>query len=330
MTFQNPHLLGLLALIPLLLAWYIWKGRNRYATMSTPIATKRLVGVCGTWRVRLRSLPFFLRLVSIAAVIVALARPTSTNAWSEEDIEGIDIMLTMDISTSMLAMDFQPNRIEGAKVVAKEFVAMRPNDNIGLVAFAGESFTACPLTSDHAILLNRLAEIEPGIIQDQTAIGLGLVTALNRLRNSQAQSKVIVLLTDGVNNAGDVSPQIAAQLASSLGITIHTIGMGTDAGMAPYPVTSVFGGTVIRPVPVELDEAVLGQVASSTGGSYFRATDMESLKRIYEEIDKLEKTKIKTRNYQKVQELYQLWLLIALVALLLALALRNTYLRTSP
>lgn len=300
-----------------------------YATMRIPLTIDKRIA-SGSWRIRLRHLPFLLHIVSIACVIIALARPQSASSWSEQDIEGIDIMLTMDISTSMLAMDFKPNRIEGAKAVAKDFIAMRPNDNIGLVAFAGESFTACPLTSDHSILLNRLAEIEPGIIQDQTAIGLGLATALNRLRNSQAQSKVVILLTDGVNNAGDISPQIAGQLASSLGITIHTVGMGTDAGMAPYPMTSAFGGTVIRSVPVELDEAVLKQVASTTGGLYFRATDLESLKQIYQEIDKLEKTKIKTRNYNSVQELYQRWLLIALLTLLLAFVLRNTYLRTSP
>lgn len=329
MTWLNPQILWLLGLIPLLLLWYIWRGAKRHASMSSPVSIDRGVAA-RSWRVRLRHLPFVLRLVALGAVIVALARPQSTDRWSESDIEGIDIMLTMDISTSMLAMDFKPNRIEGAKAVAQEFVAMRPNDNIGLVAFAGESFTVCPLTSDHAILLNRLSEIEPGIIQDQTAIGLGLATALNRLRNSQAQSKVVILLTDGVNNAGDISPQIAGQLAASLGITIHTIGMGTDAGMAPYPMTSAFGGTVIRPVPVELDEAVLKQVASSTGGLYFRATDLDSLKAIYREIDKLEKTKIKTRNYHTVQEEYQLWLLIALMALALAFVLRNSYLRTSP
>ncbi|MDO4707368.1 MAG: VWA domain-containing protein [Porphyromonadaceae bacterium] len=329
MTWLNPQTLWLLCLIPLLIAWYAYRGKKEHGAMNIPLSINRGIAA-RSWRVRLRHLPFLLRLTSIACVIVALARPQSTNSWSKSDVEGIDIMLTMDISTSMLAMDFKPNRIEGAKIVAKEFVSMRPNDNIGLVAFAGESFTACPLTSDHAILLNRLEDIEPGIIQDKTAIGLGLATALNRLRNSQAQSKVVILLTDGVNNAGDISPQIAGQLARTLGITIHTIGMGTDAGMAPYPITSAFGGTVIRPVPVELDEAILKQVANDTGGEYFRATDLENLKGIYKEIDNLEKTKLKTRNYHITQEQYQAPLLLAFISLLFAFVLRNTYLRTSP
>lgn len=329
MTLANPYLLWLLLLLPLILGWYLWRGRKMHAAMLMPILVPKDIS-SKSWRVRLRHLPFVLRLIALGAIIVALARPQSTNSWSQGSIEGIDIMLTMDISTSMLAMDFDPNRIEGAKSVAREFIAMRSNDNIGLVAFAGESFTVCPLTSDHGVLLNRLGELEPGIIQDQTAIGLGLVTALNRLRHSQASSKVVILLTDGVNNAGDVSPQIASQLAASLGITIHAIGMGSDQGMAPYPITSAFGGTVVRQVPVDLDEEVLRQIASTSGGQYFRATDLLSLQRIYKEIDQMEKTKIKTRNYHVLNEDYQMWMLAALLALLLSFILRNTYLRTSP
>lgn len=329
MTFLYPHLLWLLVLLPVILAWYLFRGRYQHASITMPLVVPKEISH-RSWRVRLRHVPFFLKLVALGSVIVALARPQNANSWTEGNIEGIDIVLTMDISTSMLAMDFQPNRIEGAKAVAKDFIAMRPNDNIGLVAFAGESFTACPLTSDHAVLLNRLSELEPGIIQDQTAIGLGLVTALNRLKGSEASSKVVILLTDGVNNAGDVSPQMASQLAASLGITIHTIGMGSGEGMAPYPFTSAFGGTMIRSVPVELDEDVLRQIATATGGEYFRATDQESLQYIYKQIDQMEKTKIKTRNYNVVNEEYMSWLFVALLALLFSFVLRNTYLRTSP
>ncbi|MDO4691406.1 MAG: VWA domain-containing protein [Porphyromonadaceae bacterium] len=329
MTFLHPYFLYLLLLIPALVLWYILHRRRAQATLLTP-SLSFIKGVPSGWRVRLRHLPFALRMLALAMIIVALARPQSSRSWSESDVEGIDVMLTMDISTSMLAMDFEPNRIEAAKRVAADFVANRPNDNIGLVAFAGESFTVCPLTTDHGALINRLVQIAPGMIEDQTAIGLGLVTAVNRLRDSQAESKVIILLTDGVNNAGDISPQLATELAASLGITVHAIGMGTDRGQAPYPIPSAFGGTVVRPIPVDLDEVVLRQIAESTGGTYFRATDMSSLETIYKQIDQMEKTKLRTRNYQMIGEEYLIFAIIALLALALDFILRNTYLRTNP
>lgn len=328
MTFLYPKLLWLLLLVPVLCAWYIWRGRRLHATLRTP-SLAMLAGKRG-WRTRLLHLPIVLRMLALVALVVALARPQSQGAWSEQQAEGIDIMLTMDISGSMLAMDFSPTRVEAAKRVAASFVARREHDNIGLVAFSGESFTASPLTTDHAQLLNRLVALYPGMIEDRTAIGLGLVTTVNRLRESKAKSKVIILLTDGRNNAGDISPQMAADLAQAMGITIHTIGMGTLAESAPIAVPSPFGGTSVQQMPVDIDEPTLQELASKTGGVYYRATEDESLDRIYKEIDKLEKTKLKTKNYQVVGENFALFVAIGLLLLLLEFILRHTLLRTNP
>lgn len=328
MTFLYPKLLFLLLFIPLLIAWYVWRGRKEHASLLTP-SLSLLAGKRG-WRTRLVHLPFFLRIIALSLLIIALARPQTYGAWSEEDTEGIDIVLTMDISGSMLAMDFAPNRVEAAKQVAANFIASREHDNIGLVAFSGESFTASPLTTDHAQLLNRLAGLYPGMIEDRTAIGLGLVTAVNRLRDSKADSKVIILLTDGSNNAGDISPQMAADLAKALNITVHAIGMGTLAGEAPIAVQGPFGGTSVQAMPVDIDEPTLREIVNKTGGVYFRATDNTNLEQIYKEIDKLEKTKLHTRNYQTVSERFTLFALIALLLLLLEFLLRHTILRTTP
>lgn len=328
MTFLHPKILYLLLLLPACLAWYIYRRREGYATLLSPSITP-LEGLAPGPRVWLRHLPFALRLGALTLVILALARPQSHNAWSEQDVEGIDIMLTMDISTSMEAMDFEPNRMEAARAVALEFVKHRTSDNIGLVAFAGESFTACPLTTDHASLINRLQEIAPGMIEDRTAIGLGLVTAINRLKDSPTNSKVIILLTDGVNNAGEISPRTAAELAVPYGIVIYCVGMGSATGAAPVPMPSIFG-PVVRNQPVELDEDTMRQIAELTGGAYFRATNNESLGEIYTKIDTLEKTKLRTRSYQAVYEQYQLFVLLALALLLLELVLRNTILRIRP
>ena len=238
-------------------------------------------------------------------------------------------MLTMDISTSMLAMDFQPNRVEAAKEVAMRFVANRPNDNIGLVVFAGESFTACPLTQDHATLINRLRSMTPGIIEDQTAIGSGIATAIGRLKDSKAKSKVIILLTDGANNTGNISPKMAADLAKTFGISIYTIGVGSGAGEAPYPIETPFG-TVVRNMPVDLDEPTMRQIAEISGGAYFRATDNESLSAIYKKIDQLEKTKLSTRNYHTTYEEFFIFVLVAALLLLIEFVLRSTLFRTNP
>jgi len=328
MTFLHPQLLWLLLLLPALLIIYIVWRRRQQASLRVP-SLLFISGIRGGFRVYLRHALFALRLLALGLIIVALARPQSSSSWSEDRVEGIDIMLTMDISTSMLAMDFQPNRVEAAKEVAMRFIANRPNDNIGLVVFAGESFTACPLTQDHATLINRLREMTTGIIADQTAIGSGLATAISRLKDSKTKSKVIILLTDGANNTGNISPKMAADLAKTFGISIYTIGVGSGAGEAPYPIQTPLG-TVVRNMPVDLDEPTMQQIADVSGGAYFRATDNESLAAIYKKIDQLEKTKLSTRNYHTTYEEFFIFVLAAAFLLLLEYLLRSTILRTNP
>ena len=328
MTFLHPQLLWLLLLLPALLIIYIVWRRHQQASLRVP-SLLFISGVRGGLRVYLSHALFALRLLALGLIIVALARPQSSSSWSEDRVEGIDIMLTMDISTSMLAMDFQPNRVEAAKEVAMRFIANRPNDNIGLVVFAGESFTACPLTQDHATLINRLREMTTGIIADQTAIGSGLATAISRLKDSKTKSKVIILLTDGANNTGNISPKMAADLAKTFGISIYTIGVGSGAGEAPYPIQTPLG-TVVRNMPVDLDEPTMQQIADVSGGAYFRATDNESLAAIYKKIDQLEKTKLSTRNYHTTYEEFFIFVLAAAFLLLLEYLLRSTILRTNP
>ena len=328
MTFLHPHLLWLLLLLPVLLLIYVLWRRKQQASLRMP-SLHFLDGIGGGVRVYLRHSVFALRLLALGLIIIALARPQSSSSWSEDRVEGIDIMLTMDISTSMLAMDFQPNRVEAAKEVAMRFVANRPNDNIGLVVFAGESFTACPLTQDHATLINRLRSMTPGIIEDQTAIGSGIATAIGRLKESKAKSKVIILLTDGANNTGNISPKMAADLAKTFGISIYTIGVGSSAGEAPYPIETPFG-TVVRNMPVDLDEPTMRQIAEISGGAYFRATDNESLSAIYKKIDQLEKTKLSTRNYHTTYEEFFIFVLVAALLLLIEFVLRSTLFRTNP
>lgn len=328
MTFLHPELLWLLLLLPALLIIYIVWRRRQHASLRVP-SLLFLRDMRGGLRVYLRHSLFALRLVALGLIIVALARPQSSSSWSEDRVEGIDIMLTMDISTSMLAMDFQPNRVEAAKEVAMRFIANRPNDNIGLVVFAGESFMACPLTQDHATLINRLREMTPGMIEDQTAIGSGLATAISRLKDSKTKSKVIILLTDGANNTGNISPKMAADLAKTFGISIYTIGVGSGAGEAPYPIQTALG-VVVRNMPVDLDEPTMRQIADVSGGAYFRATDNESLLAIYKKIDQLEKTKLSTRNYHTTYEEFFVFVLAAALLLLLEFVLRSTVLRTNP
>ena len=328
MTFLHPELLWLLLLLPALLIIYIVWRRRQHASLRVP-SLLFLRDMRGGLRVYLRHSLFVLRLLALGLIIVALARPQSSSLWSEDRVEGIDIMLTMDISTSMLAMDFQPNRVEAAKEVAMRFIANRPNDNIGLVVFAGESFTACPLTQDHATLINRLREMTPGMIEDQTAIGSGLATAISRLKDSKTKSKVIILLTDGANNTGNISPKMAADLAKTFGISIYTIGVGSGAGEAPYPIQTALG-VVVRNMPVDLDEPTMRQIADVSGGAYFRATDNESLLAIYKKIDQLEKTKLSTRNYHTTYEEFFVFVLAAALLLLLEFVLRSTVLRTNP
>lgn len=320
----------LLLFVPLAayIAWYIIKGRKLEPSMKTSTIAPFLKNV-KSYKNHIIELPFVLRILTIAMVIIVLARPQSTNRWQNTEVEGIDIMLAMDVSTSMLAMDLTPNRLEAAKQVAAEFVNSRPNDNMGLTIFAGESFTQCPLTIDHGVMLNMLNSVKcdiaaQGIIEDGTAIGMGIVNAVSRLKESKAKSKVIILLTDGSNNRGEISPEAAAEIAKKFGIRIYTIGVGTN-GTAPYP----YGGQIVN-VPVEIDETTLNKIATITDGNYYRATSNSKLKEVYEKIDKLERTKLNVKEFSTREEEYQIFALIAFVSLLLELLLRNTILKKIP
>lgn len=328
MVFANPTYLYLLLLLVPLIGWYIYKLHKSQASLQVSSSEAFQLSGTSSWKVYMRHLPFVLRMLAIALLIVVLARPQSTNSWQNSSTEGIDIVMAMDISTSMLAEDLKPNRLEAAKDVAASFINGRQNDNIGLVVFAAESFTQCPLTIDHGVLLNLFKDIQPGIIQDGTAIGLGLANAVSRIKDSQAKSKVIILLTDGVNNTGEIAPVTAAEIAKTFGIRVYTIGVGTQ-GEAPYPIPTTFG-VQYQNVPVEIDEQVLKQIASTTGGQYFRATDNSSLKEIYSEIDQLEKTKISVQEFSKKQEEYKNWALLVFALLLIEVLLRNTVLRNIP
>ena len=328
MVFANPTYLYLLLLLIPMIGWYIWKLCKSQASLQVSSSEAFDAPGASSWKVYLRHVPFVLRMAAIAILIVILARPQSTNSWQNTSTEGIDIVMAMDISSSMLAQDFKPNRLEASKDVAASFINGRPNDNIGLVVFAAESFTQCPLTTDHTVLLNLFKDIQPGIIQDGTAIGLGLANAVSRIKDSQAKSKVIILLTDGVNNAGEIAPVTAAEIAKTFGIRVYAIGVGTQ-GTAPYPFQTAFG-VQYRDIPVEIDEPTLKQIAATTGGQYFRATDNTSLKEIYSEIDKMEKTKISVQQYSKKQEEYKNWALLLFALLLVEILLRNTLLRNIP
>ncbi len=328
MVFANPTYLYLLLLLIAMIGWYIWKLRKSEASLQVSSSEAFDAPGASSWKVYLRHVPFVLRMVAIAILIIILARPQSTNSWQNTSTEGIDIVMAMDISSSMLAQDFKPNRLEASKDVAASFINGRPNDNIGLVVFAAESFTQCPLTTDHTVLLNLFKDIQPGIIQDGTAIGLGLANSVSRIKDSQAKSKVIILLTDGVNNAGEIAPVTAAEIAKTFGIRIYAIGVGTQ-GSAPYPFQTAFG-VQYQNIPVEIDEPTLKQIAATTGGQYFRATDNTSLKEIYSEIDKMEKTKISVQQYSKKQEEYKNWALLLFALLLVEILLRNTLLRNIP
>ncbi len=328
MTFANPTYLYLLLLLIPMVGWYVWKLRKSQASLQVSSSEAFDAPEAASWRIYLRHVPFVLRVAAITVLIIVLARPQSTNSWQNTSTEGIDIVMAMDISSSMLAQDFKPNRLEAAKDVAASFINGRPNDNIGLVVFAAESFTQCPLTTDHTVLLNLFKDIQPGIIQDGTAIGLGLANAVSRIKDSSAKSKVIILLTDGVNNAGEIAPVTAAEIAKTFGVRIYAIGVGTQ-GSAPYPFQTAFG-IQYQNIPVEIDEPTLKQIAATTGGQYFRATDNTSLKEIYSEIDQMEKTKISVQQYSKKQEEYMNWALLLFVLLLAEVLLRNTLLRNIP
>lgn len=326
--FAYPAFLYALVLVPLMLAWYLWRGRKSSAPMKLS-GFENLDERIGSSKVWLRHLLALFRMVVISLIIIVLARPQSSNQWEQVTTEGIDIVLCMDVSGSMRAMDFKPNRLEASKNVGIEFVNARQDDRFGLVVFAGESFTQCPMTTDRAVVVNFLKEISFGVIEDGTAIGMGLATAVNRIKESKADSKVIILLTDGVNNRGDVGPVTAAEIASGLGIRVYTIGVGSK-GTAPIPVQDMFGRTITRDMPVEIDEEVLEKIAETTGGTYFRATDNNKLREIYQEIDQMEKTRLDIKHFSKNKEEYFPFLLAAMIILLVEVLLRYTIFRTIP
>ena len=327
MVFLNPNYLYLLLLLIPLIAWYVIRLSKTQASFKLA-STSAFKNMKPGLRVYMRHLPFLLRVASIALIIIVIARPQSVNSWEETETQGIDIVLALDVSGSMLSQDLQPDRLQAAKKVASEFVVDRKNDNIGLVVFAGESFTQCPLTTDHKVLLNLLNDIEFGIIEDGTAIGLGLATSVNRLKDSESDSRVVILLTDGTNNSGQIAPLTAADLARSYGIRVYTVGVGTT-GMAPTPVQTPLG-IRMQNMPVDIDEKTLTEIAVMTGGQYFRAQDTEGLRQVYDEIDEMEKYLISVQNVTQRKEVFLPFALIALALLLVELLLRRTWLRNIP
>ena len=324
--FANPKLLWFLLLVPLAILWYILRHKKQEAAVTFS-DLKGMVKLPRTWKVWFRHLLFVLKMAALALLIVALARPQSSSTNSTSNIEGIDIVMAMDVSGSMLARDLKPDRLTAAKQVASDFVKDRPGDRMGLVIFSGETFTQVPLTTDHGVMLNMLAEMKNGLIDDGTAIGDGLATAISRLKDSEAVSKVVILLTDGMNNAGSVDPYTAAEIAKLYGIRVYTIGVGTY-GTAPYPVQDFFGRTVMQQIKVEIDEKLLTTIANSTGGKYFRANNNKKLDEIYQEIDKLERSKIEVTEFRRLHEEFYPLVAWAIVLLLLEFLLRKTIFRT--
>ncbi len=328
MHFESPHLLWLLTLLVPAVACYIWRTRQGGAAIRIS-SVDGVARAPRTVRYWLRHLPFALRIAALALIIAALARPQDIEQNARTNTEGIDIMLAVDVSGSMLARDFKPDRITAAKEVAGSFIADRYGDRLGLVVFAGEAYTQSPLTTDQSTLQTLLSRIRSGLIEDGTAIGNGLATAINRLRESEAKSKVIILLTDGVNNRGEIAPQTAAEIARAQGIRVYTIGVGTE-GTAPYPAVDMFGNMTFVDQKVEIDEKTLRAIAESTGGRYFRATDKAKLKAIYDEINQLEKSKVEVFEHITYHELYLQWLLAALVLLAAEFLLSNLVLKRIP
>src|SRR5574344_870108 len=328
---SNLYFLLLLLIIPYLLWYFFYRKKSEPTMRMSDTYAYRFTSK--SWRMRIIHLPMLLRCITFVLIVIVLARPQTHNAWDNKSVEGIDIMLAMDVSTSMLAEDLKPNRIEAAKDVAAEFISGRPDDNIGLCIFAGEAFTQCPMTTDHSSLLNLLQNVRTdiaakGLISDGTAIGMGLANAVSRLKDSKAKSKVVILLTDGSNNMGYISPMTAAEIAKSLGIRVYTIGVGTNR-MAPYPMP-VAGGVQYVNMPVEIDTKMLADIAAATEGDFYRATNTAELKNIYKEIDRLEKSKLNVKKFSKRYEAYQPFALAAAIALLLEILLRITVFRRIP
>ena len=328
MFFEYPGLLWLLAIPVLMVLHYIYlekAGRHPHMRVSVAVPWKKSGP---TLMNLLRHVPFLLRIFALVMIVLAIARPRSSEEFSKVDTEGIDIVLAMDVSTSMLARDFTPDRVSASKDIAIEFISQRPSDRMGIVVFAGESFTQCPLTTDRATLINLMKEVETGLIEDGTAIGNGLATAVARMKDSDAKSRVVILLTDGVNNCGEVSPKMAAEIAKTYGIRVYTIGVGKE-GMAPYPVMTPWG-VQVQNMKVEIDEALLKEIAESTGGRYFRATDNTKLAEIYSEINKMEKAKTSVDTFPVYEELFGTYVFWALLALMLELLLNWFVIRRLP
>ncbi len=321
--FKDPKFLYLLLLVPIFLIYLFKVRKTPYLNYSSAKFLKQ----AKSWKVRLKFLPEILKIIAFILLVVALARPRKSMVNMETKTEGIDIIITLDVSTSMLARDFEPNRFEAAREVAKEFIAGRKNDRIGFVVFSGESYTQCPLTSDYKILVDMISKIKMKQIEDGTAIGNALSTSINRLKDSKAKSKVIILLTDGENNKGNIDPETAAEAAKALGIRIYTIGIGNK--IAPYPTQDFFGNIVYRNAEFHIDEEMLGNIAKITKGLFFRAKNENKLKQIYQEIDQLEKTKISTKTYKRYQEEYFKYAITALIFLIISILLEQTILKRS-
>ena len=328
MYFEYPKLLWLLVVPALMVVHYIWleiAKRHPHLRVSTAVPWT-VTGV--PFMAVFRHVPFVLRTAALVLIVVAIARPRTSEQMEKIDTEGIDIVLAMDVSTSMLARDLTPDRISASKDIAIEFISQRPSDRMGIVVFAGESFTQCPLTTDRATLINLMKEVQTDLIEDGTAIGNGLATAIARMKDSDAKSRVVILLTDGVNNRGEISPQMAAEIAKTYGVRVYTIGVGKE-GMAPYPVMTPWG-VEVQNVKVEIDEKLLSDIAESTGGRYFRATDNTKLAEIYSEINKMEKARTTVDSFPVYKELFGTYALLALLALLLELLLNWFVIRRLP
>lgn len=318
-SFANPTFFWLLLIIPLLIIWYILRLKKHQG--SVKLSTNE--NLTSTFLAKSRHSIFLLRIIGIAALITAIARPQTSSSWQDVSTEGIDIILSIDVSGSMLAEDFKPNRLEACKNIAMEFISNRPNDRMGLVVFAGESFTQCPLTTDHDVLINLFSSIQNGMIEDGTAIGMGLATAVSRLKDSEAKSKVVILLTDGINNSGSIPPVTAAEIAREFGVRVYTIGVGTT-GTAPTPYVDQFGRKQYQDVPVRIDEETMTQIAEMADGKYFRAKSNKELEEIYKEIDQMEKSKINVTDYRKKSEKFLPFALLAACALLIEFLLTKT------
>ncbi len=327
MHFKNPELLWLLVLVPVIIV-YFWKIKRNRRTQIRISSTEAFKNYRPSLKQRMVNLPFMLRLLAMSLLVVALARPQSSSRASNVKTEGISVVIALDISSSMLAEDFKPNRIEAAKKVAIEFIEGRPNDLIGLVIFSGQSFTQCPLTSDHAVLKNLLKDIKSGMVKDGTAIGEGLATSVSSIKDAPTKSKVVVLITDGVNNSGSIAPLTAGEIALTFGVRVYSIGVGTR-GMAPYPVQTLFG-VQYQNMEVQIDEDLLTAVADATDGRYYRAVNNKRLEAIFAEIDKLEKSKIEITEFKRYTEEYLPFALLAGLLFMLELVLRYAWLRSLP